>query len=214
MVQMRLLELEDLKTIAKWPHFTEDSLLWANFNYRNEQEHKFWFRGNSTERNFWFSVFIHPSLATNRSISKGYLRELSRGSIPSSDFLTDSPRTGFFRKKSTDSILVGRISTLVPEASDELIFGIALHPDYLEFGIGTIATQMYLFAAFELTPISSVWLETQSINTRAQHVYEKIGFQRLGHHYKADPLGRQEKRYSYIFQREWKGSIPSIFEIS
>ncbi len=210
---MRLLALKDLQEISKWPHYTAKEFLWANFNYQSPQDHRFWFRGNSTEKNFWFSVFIDSTLLQNLDQTRQYLKALSFGE--SVDLKTkEEPKKGLFRRKTADPLLVGRISTLVPDSLDELIFGIALHPDFLELGIGTIATQMYLFATFELTSVKSVWLETQSGNARAQHVYEKIGFQRLGYHYKANSMGRQEKRYSYVFRREWRDRLPSIFEIS
>ncbi len=210
---MRLLALNDLQKIASWPHYTNPRFLWANFSYRNPQEQKFWFRGNSTEKNFWFSVFIDPILSEDRQYTRRYLKALSQGKTTVS-IKRERSKKGFLRRNPKEPILVGRISTLVPDSFDELIFGIALHPDYLELGIGTIATQMYLFAVFVLTPVQSVWLETQHENIRAQHVYEKIGFQKLGYHYKADSMGRQEKRFSYIYRKEWADHLPPIFEIN
>ncbi len=205
---MRLMELNDLKQVSEWPSYNEKKLLWANFNYRTEQERRYWYLSNSRENNFWFSLFAKRELLEKQDI-KSVMKRWEMGNPPQ---MKRAPRSFLFKGRKED-LIVGRISTMVPENGDELIFGIALRPDMLEMGIGTVATQMYLFAVFALTETNSVWLETQAVNKRAQHVYEKIGFQKLGHHYKTDTMGRQEKRISYIFKREWQEKIPDVFII-
>ncbi len=200
---MHLLTLDDLKEIAQWPQYKEEKLSWANFTYITHQEQKYWFNTNMGNHSFWLSLFVLSHYTTNKGLLREKAHALSKGIVDRTALQT-SPN-----KRS----LIGRISTLVPEKQDELIFGIAIHPHFLELGLGTLATQMYLFATFELTTVDSVWLETQETNFRAQHVYEKIGFKRLGYHYKTNTFGIQEKRVSYVFPRESKERLPKVFEI-
>jgi len=60
-------------------------------------------------------------------------------------------------------------------------FGISIqNPDNLSKGYGTDATQIMLWIAFNILGLHSVYLDTMENNDRAIHVYEKIGFKRVG----------------------------------
>ena len=79
--------------------------------------------------------------------------------------------------------VICRVSLITPIHGSDFIFGIVIHPELLERGLGTKFTEMILRAIFEMTDAEGVWLETHHTNKRAQHVYEKVGFERLGYSY-------------------------------
>ncbi len=51
---------------------------------------------------------------------------------------------------------------------------------YWDQGLGTEATQLLLHFAFNLLNLHSIWLAVFEDNRRAQHIYGKVGFQRVG----------------------------------
>jgi RimJ/RimL family protein N-acetyltransferase len=60
-------------------------------------------------------------------------------------------------------------------------FGISiLDPNCLSKGYGTDATRVILWVAFNILGLHSIYLDTYPHNERAIHVYEKVGFRRVG----------------------------------
>ncbi|RDE16021.1 MAG: hypothetical protein C4K48_02695 [Candidatus Thorarchaeota archaeon] len=60
-------------------------------------------------------------------------------------------------------------------------FGISIHnPDHLSHGYGTDAIRVILWVAFNILGLHSIYLDTMADNERAIHVYEKVGFKRVG----------------------------------
>ncbi len=65
--------------------------------------------------------------------------------------------------------------------------GIALGRRYTDKGCGTEAMQLLLWFGFHVMNLNRVELEVLESNTRAIHVYEKLGFQLIGR--------RRQRRY-------------------
>ena len=60
-------------------------------------------------------------------------------------------------------------------------FGISIqNPANVSKGYGTDATRIMLWIAFNILGLHSVYLDTMEDNERAIHVYEKVGFKRVG----------------------------------
>ncbi|MBR3742067.1 MAG: GNAT family N-acetyltransferase [Clostridia bacterium] len=75
--------------------------------------------------------------------------------------------------------------------------------DYQERGIGRIALSMLIAALFQ-RGCGKIILDTNLNNTRAQHVYETLGFQKTGVRYGAwtDQLGRLQSAVDYELTRD------------
>ena len=66
-----------------------------------------------------------------------------------------------------------------PHSRAEL--GISIYnPSDREKGFGSDATRVMLWVAFNILGLHSVYLDTMEDNERSIHVYEKIGFRRVG----------------------------------
>ncbi|MDR0917281.1 MAG: GNAT family N-acetyltransferase [Oscillospiraceae bacterium] len=76
-----------------------------------------------------------------------------------------------------------------------------------ERGIGTACLKLLIDALFGGFGVTKIVLDTNLTNTRAQHVYEKIGFRRLRVNIDAwrDQLGAPQSSVDYELTREeWK----------
>ncbi|MBN2228577.1 MAG: GNAT family N-acetyltransferase [Candidatus Thorarchaeota archaeon] len=59
--------------------------------------------------------------------------------------------------------------------------GISIHnPEHLSRGYGTDAIRVILWVGFNILGLHSIYLDTMEENARAIHVYEKVGFKRIG----------------------------------
>ncbi len=217
---LRLMNEKDLDEISAWPFFTDQYLSWANFSFFQPQEKRFWFKANNTESLFWFSFLVDGHILSNPEHLKSWIEEGCKGELSFQnphnsthiEQFDDELRKSFnLDANASRKLLVGRISITTTPNEDEVIFGIAIHPDFVNLHLGRLATQMMLFALFELSDIDSVWLETQEVNVRAQRLYERLGFKRLGYHYKRNNDRILEKRYAYAFTRQEKEFIPDLF---
>lgn len=74
---------------------------------------------------------------------------------------------------------------------------------YQEKGIGRLALSMLIQALFE-SGYEKIVLDTNLNNTRAQHVYEKLGFQklRINHNSWRNQLGQRESSVDYALTPE------------
>ena len=74
---------------------------------------------------------------------------------------------------------------------------------YQEKGIGRIALSMLIGALFD-AGFQKVILDTNLLNARAQHVYEKLGFRKTGVRINAwqDQLGKWQSAVDYELTRE------------
>lgn len=77
------------------------------------------------------------------------------------------------------------------------VLGICLGAKYVNQGYGQEALKIFFHQAFHEKRARVIYLLVASYNLRAIHVYEKLGFKRLGHKYYAyvggqPPLDREE----------------------
>jgi RimJ/RimL family protein N-acetyltransferase len=78
-----------------------------------------------------------------------------------------------------DSIRVGEMSYRIEENIAEI--GIKICDfDYQEKGYGTKVLKMLIRYLFKEMSVKKIILDTNINNARAQHVYEKIGFRKIG----------------------------------
>jgi RimJ/RimL family protein N-acetyltransferase len=75
---------------------------------------------------------------------------------------------------------------------------------YQEKGFGTTALQLLIEYLFMVIKVSKIILDTNLKNTRAQHVYEKIGFNKTAIHNEAwkDQLGQLQSFIDYELVKE------------
>ncbi|MCY3411507.1 MAG: GNAT family N-acetyltransferase [Candidatus Heimdallarchaeota archaeon] len=85
--------------------------------------------------------------------------------------------------------IIGRASLIEPEERDELIFGIVMRPDLIEQGLGSKCIRLVAEMIFSSSDYSAIWLESKIDNNRAIHVWEKLGFEDTGMHYRKDVYG-------------------------
>jgi len=96
--------------------------------------------------------------------------------------------------------------------------GIRLVPDYVDLGYGTEVLNAFLPYYFETLGFYRMLLDVAAINTRAVHVYEKLGFQHCGKHYRKIPPEHDlsfldEERYRPLlrFFRRHRGQMQLLF---
>ena len=116
----------------------------------------------------------------------------------------------FSKNRWRSSSLVSRVSLIIPIHGRDIIFGIVIRPDKLEKGMGTKFTSMILSGIFELTKSEGVWLETHHKNYRAQHVYEKVGFDKLGYSYHKGFTPDHDMFLNYRFSRQNKDRLGAV----
>ncbi len=59
--------------------------------------------------------------------------------------------------------------------------GVSIHnPAHLSRGYGTDAIRVIIWVGFQILGLHSIYLDTMADNERAIHVYEKVGFKRVG----------------------------------
>ena len=76
-----------------------------------------------------------------------------------------------------------------------------------EKGYGTTLLSMFIDALFHSYGYEKIILDTNAKNTRAQHVYEKIGFKKVGENRDSwkDQLGEPQSSIDYeLTKSEWK----------
>lgn len=107
--------------------------------------------------------------------------------------------------------IIARSSITQPISGTDCLFGIVLRPDVVNQGIGTLCTRLQLLYIFEITSLQSIWLESKYDNKRARRVWEKVGFDFLGHHYRRGNFGRYDLFSGYRISREtvasWEETI-------
>ncbi len=83
-------------------------------------------------------------------------------------------------KNSGEFLGIARLEDiLLPHKRAEL--GISIYnPDKRGKGYGTDATLVTLWVGFNILGLNSIYLDTMEDNERSIHVYEKIGFKRVG----------------------------------
>lgn len=93
---------------------------------------------------------------------------------------------------------IGEMSFRVHEKTKYEIGIKICEPDYQEKGLGKIALSMLIEALFSMGA-QRIVLDTNLMNTRAQHVYERLGFKRTAVHTNAwkNQLGELQSSVDY-----------------
>ena len=82
------------------------------------------------------------------------------------------------------------------------MFGIVLHPEKLEQGLGTLITRIMIRYIFAVTNTDAIWLESRYDNIRAQRTWERVGFIRQGQHFRREVFGRYDRYIGYLLTRQ------------
>jgi RimJ/RimL family protein N-acetyltransferase len=100
---------------------------------------------------------------------------------------SDPTRLWFAVERRTDQQLIGSITLreMVEHSSARL--GISLGSDYVDQGYGSEALGLFVPYFFEELDFTCLLLDVAGANVRARHVYEKLGFQYAGRHYRDIP---------------------------
>lgn len=98
--------------------------------------------------------------------------------------------------------MIGRCSLSQPITGKQVLYGIVIRPDKLEQGYGTKSTRImcaYIFSC--MNAIESIWLESRYDNVRAQATWEKVGFTKLGRHFRREVFGRYDRYIGFELER-------------
>ncbi|MHA2172812.1 MAG: GNAT family N-acetyltransferase [Candidatus Kariarchaeaceae archaeon] len=104
--------------------------------------------------------------------------------------------------------IICRCSITQPLVGGEFLFGIVMRPDLVEKGIGSMCTRLALSLVFHQTNIESIWLETKINNSRARRVWEKVGFELHGTHYRRELNGRYDQYVGYRISKAAFSPLP------
>lgn len=100
---------------------------------------------------------------------------------------SDPTRMWMVIQRKSDGQVIGTLSLreIVRRISARL--GITLGADFVGQGYGTEALRLFLPHYFHEMGFRRLFLDVAAANRRALHVYEKLGFQRIGAHYRNIP---------------------------
>nr|MBC7245619.1 GNAT family N-acetyltransferase [Chloroflexota bacterium] len=101
----------------------------------------------------------------------------------------DPTRMWMVIQRKSDGQVIGTLSLreIVRRISARL--GITLGADFVEQGYGTETLRLFLPHYFHEMGFRRMYLDVAAANRRALHVYEKLGFQRIGSNYRNIPEG-------------------------
>jgi len=113
---------------------------------------------------------------------------------------SDPTRLWFAVERRADEQLIGSITLREMVTHGSARLGISLGADYVDQGYGSEALGLFVPYYFEELDFTCLLLDVAAANIRARHVYEKLGFQYVGQHYRDVPeqenlLFLQEEEY-------------------
>lgn len=112
--------------------------------------------------------------------SKHYLEQWMRERASSDPWIDGLLELSIVHKQSAEFIGLVHLEHIV-KPHNRAEFGISiLNPNHISQGYGTDAIRIILWVAFNIIGLHSVYLDTMADNERAIHVYEKVGFRRVG----------------------------------
>ncbi|MBI3911469.1 MAG: GNAT family N-acetyltransferase [Armatimonadetes bacterium] len=119
----------------------------------------------------------------------------------------DAPDRRMFTVEDERGELIGRLSLRgIDERARTAVLGISFSPARLDRGYGTDALQAFLRYYFEVLGMEALFLDVAAFNTRARRVYEKCGFQVIGHRW-----GEAQPDSAGVFQDPRYAAIRSLF---
>jgi len=131
---------------------------------------------------------------------------------------SDPTRLWYAIERRLDGRTIGTLSLreIVRPISARL--GISFGADYVEQGYGSEALRVFLPHYFQALDFQRMFLDVAAANGRAVHVYEKLGFQRTGSHYRNIPddtdvsfLQQEAYRHVRMFFRRHFGRLQLLF---
>ena len=121
-------------------------------------------------------------------------------------------------ERRADGIVIGRLSLREITGHTSARLGIALGADFVNQGYGSEALRLFLPYYFHTLGFRRLYLDVAATNKRAIHVYEKLGFQRMGSHYRDIPLHhdlsllkQEQYRNLRIYFRRHLGRMQLLF---
>ncbi len=134
------------------------------------------------------------------------LWHLPRSSMLSQDvwFLlhgADSRTVWWTIEQRHDQRIIGALSLREMSRPVSARLGIRLMPDYVDKGYGTEALRAFLPHFFGVMGFRRMLLDVAATNTRAVHVYEKLGFRHCGRHYRTIP---REQDLSFLEEEQYR----------
>lgn len=131
---------------------------------------------------------------------------------------SDPSRMWFAIERRADGRVIGTLSLREIVAPISARLGISLGADYVEQGYGSEALRTLLPYYFDTMGFQRLFLDVAAANRRAVHVYQKLGFQQTGSHYRDAPDGTdlsflQQDAYRELrpFFRRHFGRIQVLF---
>ena len=120
--------------------------------------------------------FLGPPIVRSRKYMEEWLQKVSAWDPWSDGHLV----LAVVEKESGQFLGIARLEDLrLPHNRGEI--GLSIYnPDKREQGFGTDAMVMMLWVGFNILGLNSIYLDTMEDNERSIHVYEKIGFNRVG----------------------------------
>lgn len=79
---------------------------------------------------------------------------------------------------------------------NRLFIGMDLHEDYRGKGTGQLAYKEFINYLYKVLPLNDLWLKVLKTNTRAIHIYEKLGFKKIEEEI-IDRANRKEESITY-----------------
>lgn len=98
-----------------------------------------------------------------------------------------SSRLWFAVERLADRRLVGSIALREITGHDSARLGISFGAEYVDQGYGTEALRTFFGYYFGELRFRSLLLDVAATNNRARHVYQKLGFQYRGQHFRTIP---------------------------
>jgi RimJ/RimL family protein N-acetyltransferase len=100
-----------------------------------------------------------------------------------------------------DQRVIGALSLREISRPVSARLGIRLSPNYVDQGYGTEVLKAFLPYFFGTMGFHRMLLDVAATNTRAVHVYEKLGFRHCGKHYRNIPRGED---LSFLDQEQYR----------
>jgi diamine N-acetyltransferase len=131
---------------------------------------------------------------------------------------SDPTRLWFVVERRADQRIIGSITLREIVVHRSARLGISFGAPYVDQGYGSEALQLFLPYYFEELDFERLFLDVAGANERARHVYEKLSFRYLGHHYRDIPaevslsfLDKEQYRPLRIYFRRHLGRMQLLF---
>jgi diamine N-acetyltransferase len=118
---------------------------------------------------------------------------------------SDPTRLWFVVERRKDGQVIGSVTLREMVRRRSARLGITFGADYVDQGYGSEALSLFLSFFFNELGFRQLLLDVAAANARARHLYEKLGFHSVGHHYRDIPGGQD---LSFLQKDEYRQVRP------